>query len=245
MEYYNPYLSHYGIQGMKWGIRRSREQLARLSGKVSEAKAKRAAKKADVPTSKKSAKDMSDTELKSEISRLKLEKEYKQLLAESRPGMTKGKKFVEDVLTDSGKALATQVVKHYGAKGLNKLIGETDDKAIADAKVALAEAVGKSNEAQRARSAAKSIYEDAKSEYKRSKSEYNKVKDLDDSDPAKKQAQSNMDSAKSKVDSTKTDYDKATEANNVETSKREAAQARVDEASGPVKVIYANNKKKD
>lgn len=75
---------------------------------------------------KKRVRDLSDAELKARIDRLQLEKNYKDLLNETRNStISKGSKFVESVLTKSGENLVTQVVNHYGAKGLNKLIGET------------------------------------------------------------------------------------------------------------------------
>lgn len=57
-------LYHHGILGMRWGVRRSKAQLS--GSKVSKAKPKK-------------AKDMTDEELKSSISRMQLEKQYNNL----------------------------------------------------------------------------------------------------------------------------------------------------------------------
>lgn len=150
-------LMHHGVKGMKWGVRRSPEQLghktssgtgkrksSKSSGSITKAfkktgkkvsslysknKASRQAKKtakaeAEKANRKKSISEMSDAELREQINRLNLEKQYKQLVAERNPNKGKGKQFVSKVLEASGQQLATQVVNHYGAKALNQMIGE-------------------------------------------------------------------------------------------------------------------------
>lgn len=77
---------------------------------------------ADKPK-KKSVSEMSDAELREKISRLQMEKQYKELTASSKQN-SRGKKFVMNVLEKSGENLATQVVNHYGATALNKMIGQ-------------------------------------------------------------------------------------------------------------------------
>lgn len=149
-------LMHYGVKGMKWGVRRTPAQLGhrtssgtgkkssksssssgsslkkagkKVSSLYSKGKASRQAKKtakleAEKAKRKKSISEMSDAELREQINRLNLEKEYKQAVAASNPSKGKGKQFVSRVLEQSGQQLAVQVVNHYGAKALNKAIGE-------------------------------------------------------------------------------------------------------------------------
>lgn len=134
----NDELMHYGVKGMKWGVRRKRylskarskvRKLKRDRVKKKEAqKAERAASKAAKKTSEQSKRkpvsEMSDEELNAAIKRMQLERQYKQLHAENNPSSDRGKKFVVNVLEKSGEQLATQVVNHYGAQALNKAIGE-------------------------------------------------------------------------------------------------------------------------
>ena len=167
-------LRHWGVKGMRWGIRRYQnrdgtlteagkkryaKELKKLKAEekmlknkertkakmdkleelrksneerkqnLGEGKAKKTEeKKAEAPKmEKKAVKDMTTEELQARKARLQLEKDYKDLLKQTRGEQAaKGKSFVEEVLTNSGKAMTEQVVKHFAAKGLNKLIGEKD-----------------------------------------------------------------------------------------------------------------------
>ena len=79
------YLAHYGVKGMRWGVRRTLAQLGRAlkgsSGKGSSAK-----KQGAPPKPKpKSISEMSDEELRAKLNRIDMEKRYKQYLAEMNP----------------------------------------------------------------------------------------------------------------------------------------------------------------
>lgn len=127
----NNELKHYGVLGMRWGVRRTPAQLGRSSDsskkrKVRESrKAKKAAKAKASESSKKTVKDMTDAELREKINRLNLEKQYKDL-SKNETAQSRGKQFVKDVLKKSAENLAPQVLNYFGAKGINKLIGEKE-----------------------------------------------------------------------------------------------------------------------
>lgn len=167
-------LRHWGVKGMRWGIRRYQnrdgtlteagkkryaKELEKLKAEekmlknkertkakmdkleelrksneerkqnLGEGKSKKTKDKKPEPPKmeKKAVKDMTTEELQARKARLQLEKDYRDLLKQTRGEQAaKGKSFVEEVLTNSGKAMTEQVVKHFAAKGLNKLIGEKD-----------------------------------------------------------------------------------------------------------------------
>lgn len=113
-------LYHYGVLGMKWGVRRDRTKLLgrKKKGKGTD----------DSDSQKQSISKMTDDELSSRISRLKMEKNYRELTAtKSQKRAEKGKKFVEDVLTNSAKNIATQTVTYLMGKGINKALGKMFD----------------------------------------------------------------------------------------------------------------------
>lgn len=123
----NQELYHHGILGMKWGVIRSKNELAR---------ANHSAKKTsdDESDSKKSKKkkitkikltELSDDEIREKISRLELEKKYSDLMKNTRSKSSeRGKNFVLDVLEKSGSNVATQLVTYGLGSAINKMAKE-------------------------------------------------------------------------------------------------------------------------
>lgn len=126
-------LYHYGIQGMKWGVRRYQNEDGSLTplGKLRYGTPENFhTKYHNSKSTKKITKevhDMSDKDLKDLKDRLQLEKDVVDLqkkLNEVSSEKTKGQKFVEDIMTDSGKKIATAAVTGAGLYGIAKLLGD-------------------------------------------------------------------------------------------------------------------------
>ena len=126
---YDDYLMHHGVKGMKWGVRRSKSQLARASRK-SDKKSDREEEKSQSKASKsktsfkKHVKSLSTAELDQRINRLKKENEYKELLAKDNDKFYSGKKFVNEVMRDAGKQVGTQVAKYALGTAINNATGK-------------------------------------------------------------------------------------------------------------------------
>lgn len=114
----NNELLHYGVLGMKWGVRRSPEQLRRARGER-KSESSSSSKTSTKQTSSKKARslsDFSDDELKKKVQRLQLEEQYKRLNPEK---ISAGKKFVKKVMNDIFIPAATEVGKNMVKDMLN------------------------------------------------------------------------------------------------------------------------------
>lgn len=133
-------LQHHGIIGMRWGVRRTPEELARAAGrpysksKLPKKKVAADQKKPAESPKKKTLGDLSDEELKRRISRLELEKKYKDLAkSQEKPKTQRGRDFCLEVLENIGKNsltnLGTQATNHILGDAINRIAGVSSDDA--------------------------------------------------------------------------------------------------------------------
>ena len=121
MTQHNNYLAHYGVKGMRWGVRKSRSSsTSKKKGSLINITVNRniktpSSKASKVSGKKKSAKEMTDDELRKVINRMNMEKQYKQLTAKE---LSPGRKFVQDVISNAAKETA----KKYVSKGMDKAV---------------------------------------------------------------------------------------------------------------------------
>lgn len=132
----NDELMHYGVPGMKWGVRRTPAQLGRkktsssksLFGKKkskSKNKAKSKASKEESAPKKKSVKEMSDDELNAAINRMRLEQTYASLSPKQvSKGKAVTKRILDNVVLPAAEDVGKQIVKTALTRTANKTLAE-------------------------------------------------------------------------------------------------------------------------
>ena len=122
----NRELMHYGVKGMRWGVRRD---LKKSSGKRSKQLSANDRKKNDMKKAAKDRRLLSDAELKKRIERLKMEQQLAEL---TEKNTNPGKAYVKEVLATSGRKVATTLATGatlYAVKAY--MTGDFDIKELA------------------------------------------------------------------------------------------------------------------
>lgn len=117
------FLEHYGIKGMKWGVRRSPAKLTRtrkspvdppsedhVRTQSTRAKAKRSGRQA-----------LSNKELQEAITRLNLEQQYSNL---TPTALDKGKKTAAKIVANAAKSQVSTVANNLAAEQVKKLLNK-------------------------------------------------------------------------------------------------------------------------
>ena len=104
-------LEHFGILGMKWGRRRGKKTTTTNTSPEHKNK---------VLLKKKKISEMTNSELKTLNERLQLERSYKELKSTD---MSAGKKFIMDLVINTGKQLAQSYVQKNAGELLKKVLG--------------------------------------------------------------------------------------------------------------------------
>ena len=117
---YNDYLYHYGVKGMKWGVRRTAAQLGHIAKKVG-SRTKSVIKRQI--ERRKPVSSMSDDELKTRLARLRTELEYKRAMETLNP---KKRSAVSRLISDFGDNAASTISRKLTDKITKALFPEPE-----------------------------------------------------------------------------------------------------------------------
>lgn len=123
---YSSPVMHYGVKGMKWGVRRTPEQLAQN-------RARKDARKQEVRRRKEVRRDrrvLSNEELQREVDRLNLERRYRDLSsADLNPGRSAVNRFLQST---GGRVATSAAVGTLAYLGYSMISGTFNPDKAAD-----------------------------------------------------------------------------------------------------------------
>ena len=132
----NDELMHYGVPGMKWGVRRTPAQLGRKKTSSSKSlfgkkkskpkpKEKSESSKKETAPKPKTVKEMSDEELNAAIRRMQLEQTYASLSPQKvSTGKAIAKRILNNIVVPAAEDVGKQMVKTALTRAGNKTLSE-------------------------------------------------------------------------------------------------------------------------
>lgn len=121
------FLIHYGVLGMKWGVRKSKSSSKSGGSKKRSSSYERSYNKTIKSRKKNKYKDistMSDNELRSRVNRMQLERQYSSLLKDQAHAVKKGKNKTKNILSRNANEIANETVKKQMRKATRKVVGK-------------------------------------------------------------------------------------------------------------------------
>lgn len=124
-------LYHYGVKGMKWGVRRTAAQLghlvikgaSKIKNRISESNEKRKIRKQNEANKRKPVSEMTDDELKQRLNRLDMEKRCSDYMKNLNPKKeSRVKKVVGEILSNGIKTVSNAGIQKIS----NALLGNKD-----------------------------------------------------------------------------------------------------------------------
>lgn len=124
-------LYHYGVKGMRWGVRRTAAQLghlvkkgaSKIKNRISESNEKRKIRKQNEANKRKPVSEMTDDELKQRLNRLDMEKRYSDYMKALNPKKeSKVKKVVGEILSNGIRNVSNAGIQKIS----NALLGDKD-----------------------------------------------------------------------------------------------------------------------
>lgn len=119
-EFLGNFFGHYGVKGMRWGVRRTDAELARSRKKKGGEEKTEKKVVGKTKTSGKKASELSDAQLQKVINRMNMEQQYSRLTAQPPGKLAAAQKFLSDIALSVAKTQMTAVGNAYAGEFVSK-----------------------------------------------------------------------------------------------------------------------------